>query len=206
MKPQNQQRRSDVWWRGHNDALAGDPPNESFYHYYYDYKLAYDQVRREQRRSHMQRTLARSARRMTIIGPVALVVIALGVWAWVNGRGAQSDTAALVAPTRTPRPTPRPTLTPILPTPEPVLQADGFAVITGTGGVSLSVRSNPGTGAKLVARAREGDTVRVLEGPQSADNYEWWRVDLNGTSGWAAAPFLKPIAPQAPEATAAPSE
>jgi hypothetical protein len=204
--PQNQPRRSDMWWRGHNDAQAGDPPNESFYHYYYDYKLAYDQVRREQRRSHMQRTLARTARRMAIIGPVLLAIVALGVWGWVSQQGNDATTAAEVVPTRTPRPTPRPTLTPIPPTPEPVLQADGFAVITGTGGVSLLVRSNPGTDASLVTRVAEGETVRILEGPQSANEYEWWRVEVNGASGWAAAPFLKPVGPEAPtEATSSPS-
>lgn len=201
--PQNQQRRSEMWWRGHNDALAGDPPNESYYHYYYDYKLAYDQVRREQRRTRLQRSLSNAARRMLLIGPVLLLLGGLGYGAWTIYRPETTPTpVAVIRPTATPRPTPRPTLAPPTPTPEPVLRADGFAVITGTDGVVLRARTKPGTSAGIEARFREGQNVRVLEGPQSADGLEWWRVEADGVSGWAAAPYLKPIEPTpAPEPT-----
>ncbi len=193
--PQQQQRRSEMWWRGHNDALAGDPPNESYYHYYYDYKLAYDKTRRDQRRSHRRRVLANLGYQILRFWPVVLMSLGLlgyGGWMLYQPKRPAAQEAAVV-PTRTPRPTPRPTLTPIPPTPEPVLRANSFAVITGTGGEVLRARTEPGTSAQITTRFREGQNVRVLEGPQTADNMEWWRIEADGLNGWAAAPFLKPI-------------
>ena len=198
--PQNQQRRSDIWWRGHNDALAGDPPNESYYHYYYEYKLAYDQVRRDQRRSRQQRLLTAFARRMLVIVPALLLLGGLGYAGWrVYGPApSQVQQEAVVAPTATPRPTPRPTLPPPTPTPEPFLRADSFAVITGTEGAPLRARTEPGVNAGIKTRFREGQNVRVLDGPQAADGRDWWLVEADGEQGWAAADFLKPIDAPAP--------
>lgn len=195
-----QQRHSEIWWRGHNDAMAGDPPNESYYHYYYDYKLAYDKARRDQRRSHRQRVLTNIGRQLLRFWPVVLLFTGLllyGGWTILQPKQ-PATTEAVVLPTRTPRPTPRPTLTPLPPTPEPVLQADSFAVITGTDGAPLRARAEPGTDAAIQTRFREGQNVRILEGPQTADGLEWWKIEADGTNGWAAAPFLKPIEPPAP--------
>lgn len=195
--PQNQQRRSEMWWRGHNDALAGDPPNESYYLYYYEYKLAYDQVRRDQRRTRRQRMLSALARRMLIIGPILLVLGGLGYAAWrVYGPAGPAAQQVVIAPTSTPRPTPRPTLPPPTPTPEPALRADSFAVITGTEGVALRARAEPSVSAAIEARFREGQNVHVLDGPKSADGRDWWLIEADGEKGWAAADFLRPI--QAP--------
>jgi len=194
--PQNQQQRSDMWWRGHNDAIAGEPPDQSYYHYYYDYKLAYDKARREQRRTHRQRALAQFGRRLIFIGPAVLLVAGLAFGAWYLTRPEDnSQKVQAVAPTRTPRPTPRPTLALPTPTLEPILRADSFAVVTGTDGVPLRARSKPGTGddAVPVTRFREGQSVRVLEGPATADGLEWWRIEADGESGWAAAPYLMPV-------------
>lgn len=191
--PQNQPRRSEMWWRGHNDALAGDPPNESYYHYYYDYKLAYEQVRREQRRTKRQRVVAALQRKLLIAAPVALIVGGLGYGVWAAQRPEPATQQVAIVPTRTPRPTPRPTLAPPTPTPEPFLRSDSFAVITGTDGAPLRARKNPGLQQATVTRFKEGQTVHVLEGPQSADNLDWWRVEAEGASGWTAAPYLKPV-------------
>lgn len=190
--PEKQQRRSEIWWRGHNDALAGDPPNESYYHYYYEYKLAYDQVRRQQRRTRRQRSLAAFGRRMLYIGPILLLLGGLGAWA-VSRANSTDSTADVVIPTRTPRPTPRPTLPPPTATPLPVLRADGFAVITGTQGSPLLMRANPGRKGAVQARIPEGVLVRILEGPQAADGNDWWRIEADGKSGWSAAPYLQPV-------------
>jgi len=196
--PQKQQRRSDMWWRGHNDALAGDPPSESYYHYYYDYRLAYDQVRREQARNRRQRAMALFGRRLLMLSPVLVLIGVLGYAAWAVAQRAEPEaTAAVVTATRTPRPTPRPTLVPPTPTatPAPVLRPEGWAVVSNTQGAPLRARAAPGTGAEIQARFPEGQVVRVLEGPQNADEFEWWRVEADGTSGWAAAPYLQPIDP-----------
>ncbi|MDP9312597.1 MAG: SH3 domain-containing protein [Chloroflexota bacterium] len=196
--PQNQPRRSEMWWRGHNDALAGDPPNESYYHYYYDYKLAYDQVRREQRRTRWQRTLSSFGRGLLIAAPVVLVLGYFGFNAWTTSQPTDEDQQAVVVPTSTPRPTPRPTLPPPTPTPEPALRPDSYAVITGTQGAALRARSKPGLKEVTVTRYREGQTVHVLEGPQVVDNLEWWRVEADGIGGWAAGTYLKPIEASSP--------
>jgi hypothetical protein len=191
--PQKQQRHSEIWWRGHNDALAGDPPNESYYHYYYDYKLAYDQVRREQRRNRRQRFIAVQSRRLLKIGPVVLLLGLLGYGTWYTYRpNRRLADAAVAAPTFTPRPTPRPTLPPPTPMPPPALHVGGLAVIS-TDGTPLRVRNKPGTAGAIQTRFRQGQNVRVLEGPQSADGYEWWRIEADGESGWAAGTFLQPV-------------
>lgn len=197
--PQNQARRSEMWWRGHNDALAGDPPNESYYHYYYDYKLAYDEVRREQRRSRWQRTFRTVGRSLLIATPFVLVLGYFGYGAWNTSRPDQeSSHQAIVVPTNTPRPTPRPTLAPPTNTPEPALRPDSYAVITGTDGAALRARSKPGLKETTVTRYREGQTVHILEGPQVVDNLEWWRVEADGQGGWAAGNYLKPIESASP--------
>jgi hypothetical protein len=187
-----------MWWHGHNDALAGDPPNESYYHYYYDYKLAYDQVRRDQRRNQRQQLVNRTAQRMLLIGPIVLLLGLLAYAAWTQYQPDPLVAGQVqVVPTATPRPTPRPTLPAPTPTPEPSLHIDGLAIITGTEGAALRARARPGTGSDvpIQTRFREGQTVRILEGPQSADDLEWWRVEADGESGWAAAPYLKPAEP-----------
>lgn len=194
------QKRSDMWWRGHNDALAGDPPSESYYHYYYDYRLAYDEVRREQARNRRQRAVASIGRRMLLLSPVLLLAGALGYGVWALAQRSEPEAAAAVVfPTRTPRPTPRPTIAPPTPTvtPEPVLRPEGWAVVTNTQGAPLRARAAPGTAAEIQARFPEGQILRVLEGPQNADNFDWWRVEADGNSGWAAAPYLRPIDPPA---------
>ncbi len=197
--PQNQQRHSEMWWRGHNDALAGDPPNESYYHYYYDYKLAYEKVRREQRRTRRQRVLAAFGRRLLWALPVLLILGGLGYNTWRSRQPQTAIVQQVAIPMATPRPTPRPTIPPPTHTPVPMLQADSFAVITGTQGAALRARSKPGLKEVTITRYREGQTVHVLEGPQVADNLEWWRVEAEGQSGWAAAAYLKPVAPPPPQ-------
>lgn len=191
--PQNQQKRSEVWWRGHNDALAGDPPNESFYHYYYDYKLAYDQVRRDQRRLQRKRIITVWRRRLLIAVPLMVIVGGVGYGAWNMLRPDQTLVQQVEQPTSTPRPTPRPTLPPPTPTPEPALRPDGFAQIQGTDGAPLNARSKPGLKEARVTRFREGQIVHLLEGPQTADDLEWWRVEAEGQTGWTAAKFLEPV-------------
>ena len=68
-------------------------------------------------------------------------------------------------------------------------------MITGTNGAPLLARTEPGTDKQMVIRIREGQTVRILEGPREASGYTWWRVELDGKSGWSASAFLQPVAP-----------
>ena len=183
----------EMFDRGRRDAEA-DALDENFYQYYYHYRLGYDEVVRNRRRSRRQLLLARVGRRLLTLLPVLLITAgaAFAAYRYVNP---SDDAAQVPAPTSTPRPTVAlPTREPLVsPTPELVLRADGYAVVTGTGGATLLGRRGPGRGNPALTRFPEGKVVKVLEGPQSADDMQWWRVELDGQSGWSAEPFLKPI-------------
>ena len=85
-----------------------------------------------------------------------------------------------------------------------MLRADSFAVITGTEGAPLRARTEPGLNTGIKTRFREGQNVRVLEGPQAMDGLDWWLIEADGERGWAAADFLEPIAATEPAASPAP--
>jgi hypothetical protein len=98
------------------------------------------------------------------------------------------DTPASVVeptPTFTPdTPEPTPTITPT-PVPGTTLAVGQPARVVSGGGLNL--RETPSTGATLVTRLGTGQRVTVTEGPVSADDYVWWRVDDGqGNVGWAA--------------------
>lgn len=66
------------------------------------------------------------------------------------------------------------------------LQVGGQATIRTTDGDALNVRSGPGTGFAIVIKAEPGTVVDLLQGPQSADGYQWWQIRLpGGQEGWA---------------------
>ncbi len=194
---------SEMFERGKRDAEA-DALDENYYHYYYDYKLAYDEVVRNRRRSRRQIVMRRAFRVLLRLMPVVLLLGVGGYFFYrYMGPGSAQTATALPTPTRTPRPTlvpptPRPVETP---TPEIALRSDSWAVITGTNGARLRVRESPGTDKDdVIATFEEGQTVHLLEGPQEANGYAWWRVEGGDKAGWAAATFLQPIAAP-PEST-----
>lgn len=189
---------SEMFERGRRDAEA-DALDENYYHYYYDYKLAYDEVVRNRRRSRRQIGLRRFGRNLLRMLPL-LVLLGAGSFAayyYYLRPAADGNAAAVATPTRTPRPTlvpptPRPVETPTL---EIALRSDSWAMITGTNGARLRVRTSPGTDKDdVIATFEEGQTVHLLEGPQEANGYAWWRVEAGDKSGWAAATFLQPLA------------
>jgi hypothetical protein len=69
----------------------------------------------------------------------------------------------------------------------------GFVEVQGTGTLGVRLRSGPGLNYTTNRVAEEGTRFKVLEGPQSVDDFEWWRLETkDGTIGWAAATYLKP--------------
>jgi murein DD-endopeptidase MepM/ murein hydrolase activator NlpD len=60
----------------------------------------------------------------------------------------------------------------------------------------LNVRDGPGTGYGIVATAAKRTGGRVYEGPESADGYNWWKVQFSGdgnngsVTGWVAEDWL----------------
>ncbi|MEM7330614.1 MAG: SH3 domain-containing protein [Chloroflexota bacterium] len=98
-----------------------------------------------------------------------------------------------------PTPTPIPTFTPV-PTPNtavapPEITIGFYAVVANTDGLGVTVRGGPSTSNVSLLVAPEGTLVLVLDGPQSANEFLWWQVQLDdGTEGWVAGDFLLPEA------------
>ncbi len=70
----------------------------------------------------------------------------------------------------------------------------GAQVVVVTDGQRLNVRQEPRTDAAIVARVEPGTRLEVLDGPCAASGYTWWRVKSpDGTIGWAAENWLKPV-------------
>jgi len=186
---------SEMFERGRRDAEA-DALDENYYQYYYDYKLGYDEVLRHRRRTRRQLFLGRAGRvLLSRILPLALILGGLGFAAFrYLDEGGQLAAAPTPSPTRIRPtlipPTPRPQATP---KPELALRVEGFAVISGTDGAPLVARKGPGTGSAKVTNFAEGQTVKILEGPQDANGLQWWRIEGDGKSGWSAGKFLKPV-------------
>jgi peptidoglycan/xylan/chitin deacetylase (PgdA/CDA1 family) len=67
--------------------------------------------------------------------------------------------------------------------------APGVVVVTSESGVRL--RTAPGTDSDLVKLLRNRTTLTIVEGPQKADKYTWWKVRMDdGTEGWVVEDFL----------------
>jgi hypothetical protein len=61
-------------------------------------------------------------------------------------------------------------------------------VVVGTG-QCLNVRDGPGLGKGAIDCLKDGTTIKLAEGPQVVDDFEWWRID--GRDGWVAADWLR---------------
>jgi len=140
---------------------------------------------------------------------ILLVVVAIGGALWLMTRrtegaedAAATATAAATAGT-TPRAaagtagptTPTPVIAANTPTPAPGTQlAVGIrAVVVDTGADQLSIRGGPGVANARLKMVGDGTTLKILEGPETADGKAWWRVQLDdGTIGWVVGDFLRP--------------
>lgn len=96
-------------------------------------------------------------------------------------------------PTAPPTPTqapPTPTAAPPTNTPRPAptaLEAGVLAKVTPPAGLKLKVRGKAGTGGQVLGELEAGAQVKILEGPVTADNLKWWKVDNGqGLVGWSA--------------------
>jgi uncharacterized protein YgiM (DUF1202 family) len=96
-------------------------------------------------------------------------------------------------PTATNTPTPEPTPTPSMPT---EIEVGGYVKVVGAEADALSYRSGPGLNYARLTIVKDGTTLKVLEGPEEADGYTWWRLeDEDGFIGWAADDWLEPTLP-----------
>jgi len=104
-----------------------------------------------------------------------------------NGTGGPiveiTPTLTLMAPTDTPLPEPTPTFTATA-VPGTTLAKGQPARIAAPDGLNL--RDNPSTNGQLITRLGGGVKVTVIDGPVSADDFTWWKIDDGqGNIGWA---------------------
>ncbi|MBA3377414.1 MAG: SH3 domain-containing protein [Chloroflexia bacterium] len=69
----------------------------------------------------------------------------------------------------------------------------GAPVVTNTGSVNL--RAEPSISAEAVDQLDEGVELTVIGGPEDADDFTWWQVEVTGSEGpvqgWLAADFIE---------------
>jgi hypothetical protein len=97
--------------------------------------------------------------------------------------GETPPTATVVLPVGTPEGTVPPT----------EIGPGALVVVQGTLGAGLNLRTEPSTGteSRVVTNVREGTVLTVLEGPEEADGYTWWRMRApGGEEGWGAANWI----------------
>lgn len=75
---------------------------------------------------------------------------------------------------------------------------DSYVIVSGTGGVGVSMRAGPGRNNARVLVAEENPEIRlfVIDGPRQDENLEdftWWFVrHPGGTEGWVVEDFISP--------------
>ncbi len=90
--------------------------------------------------------------------------------------------------------TPTATATTVAPS---AIAPGGYVKVAGLGSTKLRLRDDPSTGAAVLQLLSDGDVLRVLEGPVSAEGYEWWRLLAeDGAIGWAVADYLETTSPE----------
>ncbi len=167
-----------------------------------------------ERRYQLRKQRPRSAW-VSLLIPFISILVTAAVFSLIadrlNGQTSLLGTAGTPTPTPTlaptstptpqpPTPTPLPTPTPEPPTPTPppppaVLQVGAEATVNAESG--LRVRSGPGTSFDPVTTLAAGTIVKIIDGPQRADTYNWWKIqfeveDGGQNQGWVAGDFLDP--------------
>jgi hypothetical protein len=179
----------EMYERGVADAERGEL-HPFYYQHYYHYRRGYDRTRRRLRRPRIWGDGKRRRARLVL---VASVLVALGAAFLALRSRAQPTTSTRtpVAVQATHVRTPIPTRTPIFPTDAPPptpagLHVGGMALVTNTGGAVLRGRAEPGLQSPARVAFKEGEQVRILEGPVEADGYTWWRIEGPSGVGWSA--------------------
>lgn len=109
-------------------------------------------------------------------------------------------TTVATSPASAETPTPAAAETPAAETPvsNSNLVVNGYAKVTGTDGLGLSLRAGPGRNNARLSLAEENDTtvLLLLNGPRADENgedYVWWYVrQPDGSEGWAVEDYLLP--------------
>jgi uncharacterized protein YraI len=65
----------------------------------------------------------------------------------------------------------------------------GAEVVVTSTGQCLNVRDGPGLAMTAIDCLEDGRTIKLGEGPEEVDDFQWWRID--GRDGWVAADWLR---------------
>jgi hypothetical protein len=183
----------EMYQRGVADAERGEL-HPFYYQHYYHYRRGYDHARRRVRGLAVEQGgRARWVRAALTL--VALIVVGAGAYLILRARSQPSIAASTPAVVATPRTiataavarTPLfPTITPSPPPRPLILRIDGAALIANTEGRPLRGRQEPSLTSPPRVGFKEGERVRIREGPVEADGYTWWRVEGPSGAGWSA--------------------
>jgi hypothetical protein len=182
----------EMYQRGLADAERGEL-HPFYYQHYYHYRRGYDHARRRLRRPSVDWGGRSRWGRLAL----ALALIAVGAGAFVMLRARSQPSVAAgtpaVAPSARVATTAAVARTPVFPTitpspsPPPLaLHIGGAALIANTEGQPLRGRQEPRLKSPAKVRFKEGERVRVREGPVEADGYTWWRIESQSGTGWSA--------------------
>lgn len=81
----------------------------------------------------------------------------------------------------------------IQPTASATIQPGQPAVVAGTEGRGLRIRSGPAMSHSIVTTATEGTTVQVIAGPVSDGDDDWYQVSVSASkTGWSIGKYLIP--------------
>jgi uncharacterized protein YgiM (DUF1202 family) len=67
---------------------------------------------------------------------------------------------------------------------------DSILMVATGDGSNLNLREEPGLDAAVLDKLSDGSRVVVLDGPVSQDEYDWYELDTDLGTGWAAGTFL----------------
>jgi len=148
-------------------------------------------------------TRAKSRRRLPLwpLVVILLLILAVLITLWnpfapppaIQPTIEVTPIVTLSLPTLTPFPTPSPQPTPTLPT---EITVGGYVKVIGAEADQLSYRSGPGMNYARLKLVKDRAILKVLDGPEEADGYIWWRLeDEDGDIGWAAEKWLAPTLP-----------
>jgi len=89
---------------------------------------------------------------------------------------------------------------------------DVLGLVSGTRGLGLRLRAEPGVGQYVLAVMPEGASVKVAESTADAGGSEWRQVSYGDVTGWVSSRYLATVTPiptaeatRQPEATIAPT-
>ena len=100
-----------------------------------------------------------------------------------------APTATIALPTATIE---LPTLEPVEPPPDTGgFEAGVKVVVRGVNPDGLNIRAEPSTKSKVLKTVTDTTVLTIIGGPETAEQFVWWKVERKGVEGWAVGKYLK---------------